>query len=290
MIATEAALGGGWTLNPIQLAAPAVLAGAYALRARGLARRGRRVPTPRQAAFYAGLAVVALATTSPIDTIGERRLLYVHMTQHLLLGDVAPLLIVVGLSGAVLRPLIVSRPVRRLRVLSHPFLALPLWALNLYVWHLAVLYQAAIRSEPLHAVEHLLFITTGALMWAAVVEPLPGPRWFGAGWKTVYTLVVRTLQAGLANVFLWSSVAFYAVYARGERVEGLSATQDQAIAGGIMLVEGGVVTLIVFAWAFLRWVRETEARQQLVEAGHDPVRAARAARYRPSPLGRRLGE
>jgi putative membrane protein len=286
-LATAAAGANGWTLDPGQLAGPLVLALAYAVRVRGLARKRRAPGRVRRLAFYAGVAVLVLAVSSPIDTVGEHRLFFVHMIQHLMLGDIAPLLIVIGLTGPVLRPLVATPVVRRMRLLSHPLVALPIWAVNLCVWHLATLYEGAIRSAPVHAVEHALFFTSGALVWAAVVEPLPGPEWFSAGWKSAYTLAVRTVQAGLANVFLWSSVAFYGVYAAGERSAGLTPAQDQAIAGGIMLVEGAVVTVVVFAWAFLRWTSESEVTQRLVESGHDHARSARAARYGRSPIERR---
>jgi len=204
-----------------------------------------------------------------------------------MLGDLAPLAIVVGVSGPVLRPLLAVPWIRSLRVLGHPMVAFPLWSVNLYVWHLASVYEAALAHPVVHALEHLLFFSTGTLMWAAVIEPLPGPSWFGNGWKAIYVLAVRTIQAILANVFIWSGHAFYARYAAGERTEGVSPHQDQVIGGGIMLVEGAIVTLAVFAWLFLRWTREAELRQQLVDRGHDPAVAGRAARYGRSALARR---
>jgi putative membrane protein len=282
-----AATSGGWTLDPLQLAAPLVLAAGYAFRARELASRSRGLPAARQTAFYAGILILVLAVVSPVDTVGEERLFWVHMTQHLMLGDLAPLLIVIGMSGPMLRPLLAVSWIRRLRGLAHPLVALPLWTVNLYVWHLASLYDAALAHAAVHALEHLLFFSTGALMWAAVIEPLPGPAWFGNGWKAVYVLAVRTIQGILANVFLWSGHAFYGRYAAGERAEGMSPHTDQAIGGGIMLVEGAIVTLAVFAWLFLRWTREAELRQELVDGGHPPAVAGRAARYGRSALARR---
>lgn len=277
----------GWTLDPLQLAPPLLLAAAYGFRVQALTKRGRRISTARQLSFYAGVAILVLAVVSPVDTIGEERLFWVHMTQHLLLGDLAPLAIVIGLSGPVLRPLLAIGWVRRLRVLGHPLVALPLWAVNLYLWHLPALYESALAHPVVHALEHMLFFTTGALMWAAVIEPLPGPAWFGNGWKAIYVLAVRTIQGILANVFLWSGHAFYGRYAAGERVEGVSPHTDQMIGGGIMLVEGAIVTLAVFGWLFMRWTREAELRQQLVDRGHDPAVAGRAARYDRSALARR---
>ena len=279
----------GWTLDPFQLASPLLAALGFAFRAHHLATRGRPVPAWRQASFYLGIAILVLAVVSPIDTIGEERLFWVHMTQHLMLGDLAPLAIVIGLSGPMLRPVLAQPPVQRLRVLAHPLVALPLWALNLYLWHLPVLYEGALAHDALHALEHLLFFTTGALMWAAVIEPLPGPVWFGNGWKAVYVLVVRTLQAVLANMFLWSGQIFYPRYAAGERLAGTSPSADQAIGGGIMLLEGAIVTLAVFAWLFLKWTQESELRQRLVDSGHAPADAARTARYGRSALARSVG-
>jgi cytochrome c oxidase assembly factor CtaG len=283
--ATDLAAGGwAWSLNPIQVAPLAIAVFLYARRAHVLALRGRPVPAAKQAWFYAGIAVLLLALVSPVDTVGEERLFYVHMIQHLLLGDIAPLFIVLGLTGPLLRPLLALPGMAPLRVLAHPLVALPLWALNLYIWHLPALYQAALRHDAVHALEHMLFFAGGAFMWAAVVEPLPGPAWFGTGMKAIYTLVVRTVGAVLANVFIWSGQAFYTFYAPGELRSGISPVSDQRIGGLIMFVEGGIVTLIVFGVLFMRWTREAELRQTLLDEGHDPSVAARAARYgRMSP-------
>ena len=275
-----------WSADPIQVAPLAVAALAYARRARTLARRGRPVPARRQAWFYCGVAVVLIALVSPVDTVGERHLFYMHMAQHLLLGDIGPLLVVLGLGGPLLRPLLNLPGIGRLRALAHPLVALPLWIANLYLWHTPALYQAALRHDAVHALEHALFFATGALMWAAVVEPVPGPVWFGNGWKAVYTLVVRTAGAILANVFIWAG-PIYTSYAAGEREWGISATTDQTIGGAIMLIEGSIVTLLVFGWLFLRWTREAELRQRLIDAGSDDEAAARAARYGRSALARR---
>lgn len=262
-----------------QLAPILVVAACYAVRARHLAARARPVPPARQAWFYLGIALLAVAVASPIHDIGEKRLFWVHMCQHLLMGDLAALAIVLGLDGPVLRPLLAFPPVRRLRFLGHPLIALPVWVLNLYVWHIPAIYQAALAHPALHALQHQLFFATGVLMWAAVVEPLPGPAWFGGGWKAAYVLAVRTAGAILGSVFIWSGTAFYPHYAAGERAAGVAPLTDQTIGGAIMFVEGSVVTLGVFAWLFLRWLREGELREAFVEHGQPPARAERAARY-----------
>jgi putative membrane protein len=270
---------GQWQVEPLQVAPALVLAFAYAIRVRRLAARGRPVSGRRRVSFYAGIAVVLVALVSPIDYLGESRLLWVHMVQHLLLGDIAALLLVFGLTGPVLRPVLALRFVRPLRGLAHPLVALPLWILNLSVWHLRVLYQAALYHDGIHALEHFCFVAFGALMWAAVIEPLPGPAWFGNGWKAVYTLVVRTAGAIIANAFIWASHPFYPYYVARDQLAGISPVTDQRIAGAIMFIEGSAVTMLAFAWLFIRFTRETELRQRLIEQDLDPTRAARAARY-----------
>jgi putative membrane protein len=265
-------------VDPLQLAPLAIVAVMYGVRVRTLDQRGQAPRRLRLASYAAGIAVFALAILPPIEQLGKELFLF-HMLQHVLLGDLAPLLVVLGLTGPVLRPVLAVRTLDRLRVLAHPLVALPLWALNLYVWHIPALYEAAVRHSAVHALEHLTFFTAGALMWAAVVEVLPGPEWFGTGWKLGYVVVVRALETVLANVFLWSGTVFYGVYVRETQRWGISPLEDQGHAGTIMMAEGGAVTLAALAWLFLRLAREGELRQQLLEEGVDPRAARRAVRY-----------
>lgn len=270
---------GHWQLVPQQLVPLLVLGGSYWSRARTLRRKRRPVPPWRVTSFYGGVAIVVVALVSPLDWYGENRLLWVHMVQHLLLGDIAPVFIVLGLTGAILRPVLAVPWIRPLRALSHPLVALPLWAVNLYLWHVPALYQAALRHDNIHALEHFCFFFFGAMMWAAVIEPLPGPAWFGNGFKAVYTLAVRTAGAVLAMVLLWENHPLYGYYVAVQRGTGISTLSDQRTAGAVMFIEGSVVTMLAFAWLFIRFIREMELRQRLVERDLDPARAARAARY-----------
>jgi len=123
---------GHWQLQPLQVAPPLLFGLAYWVRARELATKGRPVGTARRAAFHGGLAVVVLAIVSPLDYIAEHRLFYAHMAQHLLLGDIAPLLVVLGLTRGLLRPVLAVGWIRRARGLAHPLVALPVWVVNLY--------------------------------------------------------------------------------------------------------------------------------------------------------------
>src|SRR5205807_2880909 len=136
--------------------------------------RGTPVPRWRLWSFGTGLFLIFVALASPIDALGEQQFLFMHMIQHVLIGDLAPLACVAGLTGPLLRPVLQFDWVNRLRVLTHPFVALPIWAVDLSVWHLPFLYQAALHHDSVHALEHGLFFTCAGPMWAPVVEVLPG--------------------------------------------------------------------------------------------------------------------
>jgi len=148
---------------PLELVPLLVVAALYAKRSMTLADKGRPVPLWRQLCFASGLLVIVVALVSPIAHVGEE-LVIAHMVEHLLLGDVATLLLVLGLTGPLLQPILAIRFFDRLRVLAHPLVALPLWALNFYLWHIPALYDAAYGGAPVHALEHTCFIFFGCLM------------------------------------------------------------------------------------------------------------------------------
>jgi cytochrome c oxidase assembly factor CtaG len=268
-----------WTFEPYQLVPLALVAFLYARRARTLRLREAPVPRWRLASFWLGIALMVIALASPIDALGEEDFLFMHMLQHVLLGDLAPLCFVAALTGPILRPVLSVHWINRLRVLTNPFVALPLWAIDLYGWHVPFMYQAALRHDSIHAVEHLCFFTFGALMWAPVVETLPGPEWFGTGFKLGYIATVRLIETVLGNVFLWSGTVFYPFYRHPHPRWGISPLHDQALAGTVMMIEGSIVTLAALAWLFLRLAAEGELRQELLERGLDPRTVRRAVRY-----------
>ena len=285
---------GGGTFAPLQLL-PATLSGVlYALRAYHLENTPRAVPRWRQGCFYGGLTLIVVTLASPLGHISEE-LFLAHMTEHLILSDIAALLLVVGLTGPLLAPVLRIRFFERMRVLAHPLVALPLWALNLYAWHIAVLHESAVRHSGVHALQHLLFITLGANMWMCLFGPLPKPAWFGNLARLGYIVSVRLLGAVLANVFVFGGHAFYDVYAKGEAFWKISPAGDQNAAGGIMMVEESILTICLFAWLFIKSAREAEERQELLELaqarGYELTeqRAARAvAAGRGSDLRQRI--
>jgi putative membrane protein len=269
-----------WSVDPLQLAPIALVGVAYALRARTLARRDQSVPAWRIWLFALGIALLLVAVASPVAEAGEEELFSFHMLQHLLIGDLAPLCLLAGLTGPLLRPVLALPGVYRLRVFANPFVALPIWALNLALWHVPAVYEAAVEHSSVHALEHVAFFTAGVVLWLPVLETLPAPEWFGTGSKLAYIVVVRLVATVIGNVFVWGGSPFYDVYETGDDYLGLSPQGDQSLAGSLMMLEGSVVTIVAIAWLFLRMAQEGEVRQTLIERGLDPRVVRRAVRYR----------
>jgi cytochrome c oxidase assembly factor CtaG len=253
----------------------------YRARAQSLDREGRPVQGWRQACYASGLVVLAAALSTPVDNIADQ-LLVAHMAEHLVIGDLAALLIVLGLTGPLLGPVLRMRYVGRLRVLTHPVVAFVVWAVNFYVWHLPALYQAALRHDAIHALQHASFLAFGIAMWMALLGPLPKPAWFTNAARLAYIIAVRLAGTVLANVMIFSGTVLYPYYRPGDAHWHISPMGDQIAAAGVMMVEESLLTIGLFCWLFLKVAREGEERQQLLDyaLAHglalDEQRAARA--------------
>lgn len=228
----------------------------------------------------------------PFDGLADE-VLVAHMIQHIVIGDIASLLIVLGLTGPVLQPLLHIRATRPIRRLAHPVVALTLWAADLYVWHLPLFYQLAIEHDLVHALEHACLLWFGVLLWLALIGPLPKPQWFNGWWALGYVILVRFLGAVLANVLIWAQTVFYPVYRASDAARGLNPLSDQNLAGGVMMFEQVILTTVLLGWLFYRYARQEEERQQLLDLASRRGLALsneRAARAVAAGSGERLRE
>jgi putative membrane protein len=249
---------------PLEVLPLLLVAILYAKRSLTLAGRRRPVPLWRQLCFAGGLLAMAVALVSPIAHLGEE-LVIAHMVEHLLLGDVATLLLVLGLTGPLLQPILAIPVFDKLRILAHPLVAFPLWVVNFYFWHVPALYDAAYGGAAIHLLEHAAFVFFGCLMWMPIFGPLPKPSWFNAGWKVAYVVAVRFAGAILGNVLMWSGSVLYPRYAAGEAYWNLSPLADQSTAGVVMMVEGTFLGLGLLAWVFFEVSREGIEKQRLLD-------------------------
>jgi putative membrane protein len=255
-----------WSFAPGVVGAAAVAGALYFRRLRELRRESewRAMLWARTAAFGSGLAVLVLAVVSPIDKLGEERLFSVHMAQHLLIADVAPILLLLGLDRSILRP--VTRrlqPIeRRLGLVAHPVTALALLVVVLAGWHVAALYELALRHPLVHELEHLSFFAAGTAFWWYVIEPVP-PRHRLRGMVSVaYVAGAKLLLGALGVVLAFSPTAFYDTYEAAPRTWGLTPLEDLNIGGLVMMIEQTVVLMIFFAIVFARMIEQSEQAER----------------------------
>ena len=213
----------------------------------------RELPSWRAASFLAGLFLLWFALASWVDTFSAF-LLTAHMLQHMLLMMAAPPLL---LLGAPLIPFVRGLPRFAAREFAGPFLnwplcnrignrlANPVFALTLiavvnFAWHTPRFYELALGSNSWHEVEHASFFLASMIFWWPVVEPWPSKRRWPR-WAMVPYLFIGDLQNTILSALLvFSDKVIYPSYARMPRLFGLSAQADQAAAGAIMWVLGGL--------------------------------------------------
>lgn len=227
----------------------------YALLARGRADLTRR----RSLAFGAGLAVLWLALETPIDTISDRHLQSIHMLQHVLLGVIAPPLLVMGLSPSMAG---VLARVPGVRFLTEPVAGQVAAAVVMVGWHVPALYDVTLRSEPVHVAEHLLFIASGVMFWWPMFDATAAhSRWrLGDGARLFYLLVGTLPQDGVAIVLQFSRQLFYGYYGLpGVRLAGWDPVVDQTVAGAVLQLVGKTSYLVAALVVFYRWVERDRA-------------------------------
>ncbi|MEA2437985.1 MAG: putative rane protein [Thermoleophilaceae bacterium] len=262
-----------WTFDPAILLSLALWTGVYVWRFRAARREaGGRGAGARQAtAFAACILVLLIALVSPIDALGERYLFSMHMTQHILLGDIAPLLLLLSLSRVIMRPATrrLQSVERKLGPLASPVTFIVLWLALLYFWHIPALYDAALQHPAVHALEHACFFTAGVLVWWPLIQPVP-MRHRLSGLSTFAYIGGAKIGLGLLGLFLtWSSVVAYTFYEHVPRIWGLDAITDQRVGGAIMMVEQSLVLVTAFTILFVRMLLQSEEDERRRERFED---------------------
>jgi putative membrane protein len=250
-----------WTFSPGAILLLLAATGVYVARWR---RSG--APTGRLLLFLAGIACVAAAILSPLDRLAEQ-LLSMHMVQHLLLLDLAPILIILSFTKILLRPATKRlMPIEKgAGFLAHPAFAVVFYAGAMWIWHIPALYDAALENAGLHVFEHLVMSAAGGLYWWHVLSPIR-PRVPLQGLSgAAYMLSTKVLLGILGVVLTFAPESFYAFYEDQPRFWGLSAQEDQAIAGAIMALEQGIVMGIALAYLFSKLLDESEKEEERAE-------------------------
>ena len=266
-----------WSLEAGPIAAILLGIFLYVRRFRAARREaGGRGAGPVQAgAFTLAMLILAAALISPLDRLGEDYLFSAHMAQHILLGDIGPLLLLLSLSRVIMRP--ATRRLhgveRRLGVLASPVAFILLWLGLVYVWHIPALYEGAIEHAPLHALEHVTFFTAGILVWWPLIQPVPMRRPLKGMAPIVYIFSAKVGLAALGIYLTWSSGLAYDHYGTVPRVWGLDAVEDQNVGGAMMMVEQSIVLVIVLVVLFARMLRQSDEEERRRERLEDAAAA-----------------
>lgn len=254
----------GLTLSPVVLGWLLAACVLYLRALRTCRRRGLRIGGWQQAAWWTGMTLWTIALVSPVDGLGEQ-LLSAHMAQHLLIADIGAPLLLAGLRAPLLmfflpRPVLVTLARRRrlraaFRWLRKPLVAIPLYVVVLYAWHLDVFFVGALQNDVVHAIQHQSFVAISILVWWSAIEP-NRRRVSGALWKIGHITAARLAGMFLGMGFIAIRVPVYTDAYGAERPFGLSAVADQQTAGGLMLSVDFFI--VIFALSFFFWRSATD--------------------------------
>jgi len=275
----------GWSFVPGAIVLVAALTFLYVRRWRQVdASAGRLI------SFLGGMALVLIALCSPVDRLGEQ-LFAMHMVQHLLLLDLAPILALLGLTKVLLRPLTrrLVRIERRAGILGHPVFAVVLYVATMAIWHIPAMYDAALEHPVLHVLEHVSFGIAGGLYWWHLLSPIRARQRLGGMGPVVYMLATKVFVGLLGILLAFAPDTIYDFYDRQPGYWGLSPGTDQAVGGLIMALEQSIVMGVALVFLFTRALSESEREAQREERLEDDAEAAADAARRAATAARREG-
>jgi putative membrane protein len=261
-----------WSFDPLAIVFVIVLAVVYW---EGW-RRARAPDEPhkpgigRLMLFAGGLVAMLVALVSPVDRLGEQ-LMMMHMVQHILLLDIVPILLILGLTKVLLRP-----ATRRLTIveqragyLAHPAFAVFAYVAFMWVWHIPAMYDLALRHSGVHVVEHVCFMVAGTLYWWHLLSPIRSRMRLGGMGPVMYMTSTKLLVGLLGLTLAFAPTALYPFYAHQPHYWGLTAGEDQNLAGLIMALEQSIVMGIALVYLFVQMLAESEREAQRAERFED---------------------
>jgi putative membrane protein len=250
-----------WTLQPGAIVLVAAVTVIYVRRWRAVDASPARL-----ASFLGGIALVLVALVSPVDRLADQ-LFFMHMVQHLLLLDLAPILVLLGLTRVLLRPLTrrLMGVERAAGPLAHPVFAIVLYVGAMAFWHVPAMYDAALEHSVVHVLEHLTFGIAGGLYWWHLLSPIRARRRLGGMGPVVYMLSTKVLVGLLGILLAFSPHAIYDFYERQPGYWGLSPGTDQAVGGLVMALEQSIVMGIALVFLFVRALAESDREDERAE-------------------------
>ena len=267
---------GSWSFDPVLWIVLAAASAWYVSMLRRVERTtGKAVGPSHWLPYFSGIAVLLIALDSPLETIGDSWLLWAHMVQHVLIADIAPPLLILGVRAPVLPLGMPKAALRRLAhrgwlgrfwgVATNPWVAIPAWAAATWLWAIPAVFDFTAQHAALHVVEHLTLFYTGIALWWMIITPLPSGR-RESGWvRLAYLGFSRLASAAVCLPLTWLGTSLYSLYATGPHAYGMTAVTDQRLAGATMCLLEFLIFGIGVAVVFIDALTRDERAQALGE-------------------------
>lgn len=249
----------------IALAAYATVYGVRWVRARK--QGGARAASGwRALAWAAGLAWLFVALVSPVDRLGEQ-LTSMHMVQHLLIADLAPIALTLGLTKWILRPVtrVIHRVERAAGPFGHPAFGVVAYVGAMWAWHVPALYDSALRHPGVHVLEHLSFAAAGLLYWWHLLSPIRSRMRLGGLGPVIYMASTKLLVGFLGIALAFSPDLIYDAYGKTGKRWGMTPLDDLHVAGLLMALEQAIVMGIALVVLFSRMLAEADREDERAE-------------------------
>ena len=231
------------------------IVGLAVLYERGARLRGITQPSPAQRfCWYGALVAMFFSLNGWLHDLSDSYLFSAHMLQHLILALLVAPLMVLALTGDMLRPVLALPGVGRVaRWVTSPIKCFAIFNVVVSAWHLPPLYNFALAHHPVHITQHLTLLVASVLMWWPVLSPLPElPRLSYPG--QMLSLFLMTIPMAIVSVYIaYSDGLLYPAYARTARIWGISPMNDQMIGGLIMWIPGGLFFFAIISVVFFKW-------------------------------------
>ena len=247
-----------WSVHPSTVIGIAALGAVYIWRAKQ-ASAGETVSPWRKLSFFSSLFVIFASLNGPIHDLSDTYLFSAHMVQHLFLTMLMPPLMIAGIPGWMLRPLI-QRPVigAIARKLTKPVVCFVIFNLTIAVWHIPFFYNSAMDNHNIHIFEHLMFMASAVMMWWPLASQLPElPRLSYPG-QMLYSFLMTIPMSIVAVYITMADNILYPAYSSAPRITGLTPADDQLLGGLIMWIPGGLIFMIIMTVVFFRWAQRGE--------------------------------
>jgi putative membrane protein len=251
-----------WGLHPSVVVGTAILGALYVWGITAARRRWHLSDRPPEAwrllCFAAALVTLLLSLNGPVHDLSDYYLFSAHMFQHLVLTLLFPPLLIAGIPGWLLSPLLRRHPAlaRVGRVLTRPLVAGILFTVTITIWHVVTFYELMMRDHDVHVFTHILFMVSAVIMWWPVMSPVPEVPRLREGPAMLYLFLVSIPMQLVAALISLADDPLYLWYVDAPRTWGLSPLDDQKIGGLMMWVPANLWLFGAIAILFFRWAKQ----------------------------------